>query len=63
MKTSVPKNLTETYAAHAVAAQLQDTLEADDYERDVLIAFHSVMSEYKQDSYAHLEVVGVGSIA
>ena len=46
--------------AHHVANQLQEALEADDDEMDVLSSFHSDMSAYRQDSYAHLEIAGIG---
>lgn len=60
MKTSQAPNQDGTYIAHEVANQLRDALESDDDGNEVLVEFHSEMSEYQQDSFAHLQVVGYG---
>ena len=56
----VQKELIDQFVAHDAAKQLQAALEVAEDEMDVLILFHKAMAVQLHNSYAILEVVGLG---
>lgn len=56
----VQEELIDLFVAHESAKQLQADLEVAEDEMDVLISFHTSMTDQLHNSFAVLEVVGLG---